>query len=125
MNVTRNRRNGITDERGTITMILDTGTAVHSVLHITSKAGTIRSNHYHTTDAHYCYVEFGKVEWFEQPVAGGPVESTILHAGDLVFTPPMTAHAAKFLEDTVLWAFATNARNQTDYETDTVRVKLI
>lgn len=124
MHIIRNHQ-AMTDDRGTITTIFDTPTAIHSVLQITSKAGTVRSNHYHKTDAHYCYVESGKAEWFEQPVAGGSVESAVLQAGDLVFTPPMTVHAVRFLEDTVLWAFATNARNQKDYEADTVRVNLI
>ena len=35
-----------------------------SVAIITSKAGSIRANHYHKTDWHYAYVLQGKIEYF-------------------------------------------------------------
>lgn len=125
MQVTRNMQPDAIDARGSITRILDTEVPIRSVLVITSKAGTVRSNHYHQTDAHYCYLMSGKAEWYEQPLGGGKLESATLHAGDMVYTPPKVVHAVKFLEDSVLLAFSTNPRNQSDYEHDTVRVKLI
>ena len=95
-------------------------------MYITSKAGTVRSNHYHKQDTHYCFMVSGKAEWFEKPVEGGELEQETLQAGDMVFTPAMTMHAVKFLEDSVLMAFSTFGReNQAAYEDDTVRVKLI
>lgn len=125
MHITRNIKPEIIEERGNITRILDVETPIRSVLLITSKAGTTRSNHYHKTDAHYCYLISGKMQWYEKPVEGRQVESAILEPGDMVYTPPMTIHAVKFLEDSVFLAFATGPRNQADYEFDTVRVKLI
>ena len=65
------------------------------------------------------------MEWSERPVDGGEIESAVLEAGDMVFTPSMTIHAVRFLEDSVFLTFATEARNQDDYEADTVRVQLI
>ena len=125
MKVTRNIKPEYVDDRGGITRILDENEAFHSFLYITSKAGSVRSNHYHKKDMHYCYLVSGKAEWYEQPVAGGELEKEILNAGDMVCTPPNVIHAVKFLEDSVLLTFSTQPRNQEHYEEDTVRVKLI
>lgn len=125
MQVTRNIQPEIVEGRGIINRILDTDQPIHSVLWITSKAGSVRSNHYHKKDSHYCYIISGKAEWHEKSVEGGKEEVEILGPGDMVYTPPMTIHAVKFLEDTVFLAFATQPRNQENYEEDTVRVKLI
>lgn len=125
MTIFRNIHAEFSDERGDITRILDSKAPIHSILSITSKKGTIRSNHYHKKDTHYCYIVSGKAEWHEKPVEGGEVETEILESGDMVFTPAMTIHAVRFLEDTVFLTFATEPRNQKDYESDTVRVTLI
>ncbi len=124
MQITNHSTAEFVDDRGGITSILSGDNPdIKSILFITSKAGSVRSNHYHKKDAHYCYILTGKVEWRERPVAGGEVKSRILEAGDMVFTPPMTMHTAKFLEDTVFFAFATESRLQDDYEADTVRIE--
>ena len=113
------------DDRGAITRILDAEHPIKSILSITSKKGSIRSNHYHKKDTHYCYLVSGKMEWFEKPVEGGEMESAVLEPGDMIFTPAMAIHAVRFLEDSVFFTFATEARNQQDYEADTIRVTLI
>ena len=125
MQIFRGIRPEFTDERGSITRVLDTATPIRSVLLITSAAGTVRSNHYHKVDSHYCYVLSGKMEWHEKPVVGGATASAVLGPGDMVYTPPMTIHAVKFLEDSVFLAFATQPRNQPAYEADTIRVTLL
>lgn len=125
MQVLRGPRPEIIDERGSITCVLDTATPIRSVLLITSKAGSVRSNHYHQADAHYCYVVSGRAEWWERPLHGGTLEKAVLEPGDVVYTPPMTVHAVKFLADSVLLACSTKPRNQADYEADTVRVTLM
>lgn len=113
------------DDRGGITKILDDGTVIKSVLLIVSKAGAIRSNHYHKKDSHYCYMLSGKAEWSERAVEGRDIETEIIEAGDMVYTPPNTIHAVRFLEDSVLLTLATESRDQEGYEDDTVRIKLI
>ena len=114
--------------RGSITKLLDDGaTTIRSVLLISSKKGAIRANHYHKQDAHYCYMLSGKMEYTEQPVDGDESRrtTTIIAAGDLIYTPPMTIHAMKFLEDSVFLALSPRPRSQKSYEDDLVRVKVI
>ena len=125
MEITRNIKPEIVEERGIIARILDTDEPIHSILYITSKAGSTRSNHYHKEDTHYCYILSGKAEWYQKPVEGDKIEKEILQAGDMVRTLPMTIHTVKFLEATVFLAFSTQPRNQEHYEEDTVRVKLV
>ena len=126
MHIIKNIQPEFVDNRGGIAKVLDDGvTNIKSILRITSKKGSIRSNHYHKEDSHYCYLESGKLEYYEKPVNGGGIKKAILQYGDMVFTPPMMIHGMKFLEDSVLWAFATKSRQQNDYEADTVRVTLI
>ena len=120
------------DERGSIFKLLDDGkTIIKSVLRITSKAGSIRANHYHKTDFHYCYMVTGKMEYTEapitneSPVAFGEPKVVTVSAGEMVLTPPMVAHSMRFLEDSEFIAFAGNSRSQEAYESDTPKVKLI
>lgn len=123
MKIIRNIKPEFVDERGEITRILDM--PIRSVLLITCKAGSIRSNHYHKKDSHWCYIVSGKAEWYQKSIEGGAMEKEILNAGDMVYDPPNVIHAGRFLEDTVELAFCTQPRNQSNYEKDTVRVKLI
>jgi oxalate decarboxylase/phosphoglucose isomerase-like protein (cupin superfamily) len=126
MKIIRGIKPEFVDERGGITRILDdSGFAVHSILYITSKAGTTRSNHYHKTDAHWSYLLSGKMDYYEKPVEGGEIEHTVVEAGDMVFSDSMMIHTMKFTEDSVFLAFSRNPRNQKDYEADTVRVELV
>lgn len=125
MQLFRNIKPEFIDERGGITRMLDSESPIRSILFITSCKGSVRSNHYHKKDTHYCYLVSGKMEWFEKPLQGGGIESAVLEPGDMVFTPSMTIHAVRFLEDSVFLTFATETRNQADYEADTVRAQLI
>ena len=125
MKLFRNISAEFIDDRGAITRLLDAQTPIKSILSISSKKGSIRSNHYHKKDTHYCYLVSGKMEWFEKPVEGGEMESAVLEPGDMIFTPIMTIHAVRFLEDSLFLTFATESRNQADYEADTVRITLI
>ena len=115
------------DARGGITKILDDGkTNIKSILLITSKKGAVRANHYHKRDSHYCYMVYGKMEYSERPV--GSKEKPTMHVvnkGEMAFSKPMVEHAMRFLEDTVWVALFRNCRHQEDYESDTVRVKMI
>lgn len=115
------------DERGGITRLLDDGkTNIKSTLLITSKAGTVRSNHYHKKDAHWIYMISGKMEYYEKPVRGSSrLKKVVVNAGDIIYTPPMAVHATKFITDSVFIALAIKSRNQKSYERDTIRVKLI
>lgn len=116
------------DKRGGITRIIDDeATLFRAVLRITSKKGTIRSNHYHKKDFHYLYIESGKCEYAERSVdkPNAKIEKIILNPGDVVLSKPRVIHAVKFLEDTVLWAFTTEKRQHEQYEKDTKRVTIL
>ena len=117
----------IIDERGAITNILEVDIRIKSILLITSKAGSIRANHYHKKDSHYVYLLNGSMEYTEKDMSAknGRKRSFLLHAGDLVLAPPMMAHAMRFLEDTTFLAFTTEQRDQKSYERDTIRLELI
>lgn len=115
------------DDRGAISKILDEpGVVVKSILRLTSKKGSVRANHFHKKDSHYCYVVSGSMEYFERPVGSADAPSpVIVAAGDMVYTPPMHEHAMRFLEDSEFYAYATEHRSSMEYESDTVRVKLL
>lgn len=117
-----------TDERGGLTLLVDQDSfPIKSVLRITSKAGTIRGNHYHKKGLHYYYVESGKCEYSEKP-ANKPnvkIETVLLEPGDLVLVKPKVINATKFLEDSIIYHFDTERREQNQYENNTVRVKII
>ena len=81
MKIIRNIKPEFIDERGAITKLLDSpllDIPIKSILYITCKAGSIRSNHYHKNDSHWCYILSGKAEWFQKPVEGGEIEKEIL-----------------------------------------------
>lgn len=115
------------DERGSIAHVVDEGTLLRSALLIVSKAGSIRANHYHKKDSHYVYMLDGEMEYTSKPMSDPKAkkESVVLVPGDLVYTPPMTGHAMRFLRDSIFLALATEARGHDAYEEDTVRIKLI
>lgn len=116
------------DERGGIARVLDQNKyKIQTILRITSKAGTIRSNHYHKKDYHYLYVESGKCEYSERPVEAkdSKIVTVTLVPGDIVLSHPNIIHAVKFLEDSVIYAFSTEKRDPDNYEGDTIRITIV
>lgn len=116
--------NPFIDERGKIIPLVDL--PMKSCVLITSKKGTIRANHYHKTDWHFCYVLSGTIEYYHRPVGSKePPEKVIVKQDQLFFTPPMVEHAMVFKEDTVFLTLGRNSRKQQSYESDLVRTELI
>ncbi|MBI4184339.1 MAG: cupin domain-containing protein [Proteobacteria bacterium] len=112
------------DARGAIVPLVDAH--MRSAVLISSKKGTVRANHYHRTDWHYCYVLEGAIDYYHRPVgAKTPPEKVRIGRGHLFFTPPMVEHAMVFAEDTVFLTLGGNPRDQTSYEADVVRVRLV
>jgi quercetin dioxygenase-like cupin family protein len=112
------------DARGAIQCLVNLPTKNVSL--ISSKRGSLRSNHYHKTDWHYMYVLTGKFEYYYRPSGSGETpKKIILGKGELIFTPPMEDHTTVFLEDTELIVMSKNPRDQAAYESDVVRVELI
>ena len=112
------------DGRGSIKPLVDT--IMRSAIVIESKAGSLRANHYHKTDWHYCYVISGKIEYFHRPTGSeDEPERILVEEGEMVFTPPMVDHGMKFPVDTVFLTLSRNYRDQEAYESDVVRVEMI
>lgn len=108
------------DERGEIIDVAEMD--FKSLQIITSKKGSIRSNHYHLEGGHLLYVVSGMMRYLERKAASSdPITERIISAGQSVFTGPMLAHATEFLEDTVLVCCATVIRSGAAYADDMVR----
>lgn len=112
------------DARGAIQPLVSGG--FESAQMITCNKGAVRANHYHKEDWHYCYMVYGSMRYFTRPT-GSEEEPTwlLVKEGQTVFTPPMVDHAMEFLEDSAFVNFAGRPRDQSDYESDLVRVQLI
>ena len=112
------------DGRGSIQPLVDT--LMKSAVMIESKAGSLRANHYHKTDWHYCYVVSGSIEYLHRPT-GSSQEPEILkiEEGEMVFTPPMVDHGMRFPVDTIFLTLSRNPRDQESYEADVVRIDML
>ena len=82
------------DERGNIQPLVDK--LMKSAVLIESK-GSLRANHYHKTDWHYCFVLSGQIEYFYRKTGSQEEpEMLIVKENQMVFTPPLVDHAMKF-----------------------------
>ncbi len=112
-----------TDARGSIIPIVDE--EMKSSVIISSKRGTVRANHFHHTDWHYCYVFSGEIEYHHRPVGSTkPAAITVVKTGQTFFTPPLIEHAMHFTQDTVFLCLGRNPRDQKSYEMDITRIEL-
>ena len=112
------------DARGEIKPLVDR--LMKSAVLIESKKGSLRANHYHKTDWHYCYVIKGEIEYFHRKTGSNKKpERIIVKKGQMVFTPPLVDHAMKFPEDTTFLTLSRNPRDQETYEKDVIRINMI
>jgi len=108
------------NEKGIIQNLLLT--PITSVAIITSKAGSVRSNHYHKTDWHYLYILSGSLKYYERNIDTLiDIEPFIEKAGQMVFTPPKYLHKTEFIEDTIMISMAHNIRDHERHEADIIR----
>lgn len=111
------------DDRGEIIDVCEGDIKALQV--ITSKKGSVRSNHYHVRGGHWLYVLSGEMRYVERAVDSKDITERIIKQGETVFTGPLKIHATEFLEDTVLVCASTVKRSETAYDDDLVRVRLI
>ena len=112
------------DKRGAIQPLVDV--PMESAVLISSAKGTLRANHYHKTDWHYCYVIRGCIEYHHRPHGSdASPDVVVVEQGQLFFTPPLVDHAMVFLEDTEFLTLGRNSRAQEVYEADVERVPLV
>ena len=115
------------DERGVIESVLSfKDPQLGSVVIIDSEKDTIRANHYHKEDWHFCYVLYGSIDYYARNVDSEekPVKTKI-NKGELFYSPPKIEHAMYFTEKTSFLTLSGGSRTSEDYEKDLVRVKLI
>jgi quercetin dioxygenase-like cupin family protein len=116
--------NAFSDARGAIQPLVDT--SMESCVWITSKKGSVRANHYHKTDWHYCYVVEGEIDYFHRPHGSEEEPGKVtVKKGELFFTPPMVDHAMVFNEETTFLTLGRNSREQEVYEADVERIEMI
>ena len=109
------------DARGSIQPLVDA--PMESCVLIASKRGTVRANHYHQTDWHYCYVVSGSIDYYWRPHGSSEKPKHVsIRTGQMFFTPPLVDHAMVFPEDTSFLTWGRNSRAQEVYEADVVRV---
>jgi dTDP-4-dehydrorhamnose 3,5-epimerase-like enzyme len=108
------------DDKGLIQNLLLDAT-IRSISVITSKHGSIRSNHYHKTDWHYLYIVSGSLRYYERDINGSNKIIKVFKAGEMFFTPPMKVHKVEFLENTIMMSFAKNIRDHKQHEEDLIR----
>lgn len=112
------------DARGRIQPLVDL--MMESAVLIESTKGSLRANHYHKTDWHYCYVLSGCIEYYHRKTGSdAEPECIVVKAGQMVFTPPLVDHGMKFPEDTVFLTLSRNPRDQESYEADVVRIEML
>ena len=112
------------DKRGKILNIANL--LFRSCALIKSKKNSIRANHYHKKDWHYCYVLKGKIAYYHRKhgIKTKP-KKTIINEGELFFTPPMVDHAMKFLSYTEFLTLGRGSRSKINYDEDTKKIDLI
>lgn len=111
------------DERGYLLKILDKGFS--SCIEIFSKKNTIRANHYHKKDEHFCYVLKGEILFFyRNRKKGSKLNHKIMKKGDLFFTTFDQDHMAYFLKNTHFLSYSSRKRSKIDYENDLVRLDM-
>lgn len=111
------------DERGYLLKILDKGFS--SCIEIFSKKGSIRANHYHKKDEHFCYILKGEILFFyRNRRKGSKLNYKIMKKGDLFFTTYDQDHLAYFLKTTHFLSYSSRKRSKFDYENDLVRLNM-
>ena len=99
-----------TDARGAIQPLVDGGIA--SAQAISCNTDSVRANHYHKEDWHYCYMASGSMNYYFRSVGATEDPSCIkVSAGQMIFTPPLEEHVMHFLEPSMLINFANRQRD--------------
>lgn len=112
---------GFIDKRGKIIPICDQ--MMRSASLITTKKNHWRANHYHKSDWHYCYVIYGKFEYYYRKTGSKKKpKKLIVKKNELLFTGPKIDHAMLYTEKTAILVLSKNPRDQKTYEEDTVRI---
>lgn len=107
------------DDRGSIQNLITNG--IESISVITSKTGSVRSNHYHLHSGHYLYVSCGVVQYYERNLDGSNILIKEYGPGEMFFTPPNKVHKLVFITDSLMISLAPMPNDHDSHEEDLVR----
>jgi quercetin dioxygenase-like cupin family protein len=109
------------DSRGVIQNLVHHN--LGSAVIISSYAGSVRAEHWHREDFHYCYLVSGEILYCERPVGSKEEpKKMLIKAGQLFFTGPNIEHSMYFLQDSVFLTLGKLSRTHDAYEKDLVRL---
>ena len=108
------------DSRGQITDIVEQ-IDFNGATIISSKAGSIRGNHYHKESVQYIYVLEGKMISRSKKM-GEKLTEVVVKKGDLISHDYNEAHMFEAIEDTTFLVLSSGLRTGKDYEKDTFRL---
>ena len=111
------------DKRGFIHKLIEG--SFSSCLIIKSNKNTIRANHYHKKDSHYCYVMSGKIVYYYKKLKEKKVKKFTVNKGELFYTPSLEEHLMYFPKKTCFITISPKKRSKFDYEKDLVRVNML
>lgn len=110
-----------TDARGAIQNLVHR--PLGSAVLISSEEGSVRAEHWHKEDFHFCYLFSGSIIYLERPVGSRDLPTvTKIEAGQLFFTPPRVEHSMYFPEASVFLTLGKLSRTHEAYEADLVRL---
>lgn len=108
------------DSRGSITDIVEQLNFNGATI-ISSKAGSVRGNHFHKQSVQHIYLLSGKMISRSKKVNEDLVEIE-LSKGDLISHDHNEAHMFEAIEDTTFIVLSSGLRTGSDYEKDTFRL---
>lgn len=111
------------DARGDITNLLS-GIDFNHIALISSVAGTVRGNHVHEKGSQYIYIIQGSLRSYSHHIVQNTPEEWgssifLAKAGDLLYCPPMVAHAYFFVTDCLFLNIDTVPRGDGEHYEDT------
>tara|TARA_Y100000310_G_scaffold312338_1_gene359534 strand:- start:4396 stop:6975 length:2580 start_codon:yes stop_codon:yes gene_type:complete len=105
-----------TDDRGEIANY-ELPEAINLVGHISSRAGTVRANHYHPIQEQKCLLVKGQYISIIKDLSnsGTPLETKIINKGDLSVIQPNVAHTMVFTQDSIFLNLIQGDRDHDKY----------
>lgn len=94
-----------------------------SAVLIYSEKGSIRAEHWHRQDFHFCFLLSGSLLYLERALGSDAIPTvTKIVAGQLFFTPPRVEHSMYFTEPSMFLTLGKLSRTHEAYEADLVRL---
>jgi quercetin dioxygenase-like cupin family protein len=95
-----------------------------SAVMIQSDKGSIRAEHWHREDFHFCYLISGELLYLERGLGSTELpQLTKIVAGQLFFTPPRVEHSMYFTLPSLFLTLGKLSRTHDAYEADLVRLE--